>query len=343
MGKAPQTTITAPSGKRLSTIDPKALAPRKVYKYLGVYLFTDPDPTLTYELAKSEFTSFFTFLHPLNLTLSENIRLVNLQLIPTLQYNLMAHPLEQSQLRSLQNIIWKNIAIDRDRKKRNRISRLVSNKDKYTSRPHGGLDLRHFQQCLSMSTVNAAIRYLNNEGPDETNKLFWKTALNEENSMVLKLVSDACHSLHFRFNTTSPEINTPPHLLQKHEHAYVRFTTYSNNRVTKWGNKQRHQNTNLGIHRSIVTDTSCDQASIYFPGDDTTFNLRGSEKVYTIHPPVIAAPNNILGNHSLLIPSYNACPPLRDNPPPLERGPAPSLTNGIPVPGPRFTPPLPAK
>ena len=91
MGKAPQTTITAPSGKRLSTIDPKALAPRKVYKYLGVYLFTDPDPTLTYELAKSEITSFFTFLHPLNLTLCEYIRPVNLQLIPTLQYRLMAH------------------------------------------------------------------------------------------------------------------------------------------------------------------------------------------------------------------------------------------------------------
>ena len=256
----------------------------------------------------------------------------------------MAHPLEQSQLRSLQNIIWKNIAIDRDRGKRNRISRLVSNKDKYTSRPHGGLDLRHFQHCLNISTVNAAIRYLNNEGPDETNQLFRKAALNEENSMVLKLVSDACHSLHLRFNTTSSEINTPPHLLQKYEQAYVRFTNYSNNRVTKWGNKQRHQNTDLGIHTGIVTDTSCDQASIYFPGDDTTFNLRGSEKVYTIHPPVIAAPSNILGNHFLLIPSYNACPPLRDNPPPpLERGPAPSLTNGIPVPGPRFTPPLPTK
>ena len=48
MGGAPQTTIRAPSGKRLSTIDPKTLAPRKVYKNLGVYLFTDPAPTLTY-------------------------------------------------------------------------------------------------------------------------------------------------------------------------------------------------------------------------------------------------------------------------------------------------------
>ena len=73
MEKAPQTTITAPSGDRLSTIDPKTLAPQKVYKYLGVYLFTDPDPTLTYELAKSEITSFFTLLYPLNLTLSEYI------------------------------------------------------------------------------------------------------------------------------------------------------------------------------------------------------------------------------------------------------------------------------
>ena len=65
-----------------------------------------------------------------------------------------------------------------------------------------------------------------------------------------------------------------------------------------------------------MTDTSCDQAAIYFPGDNTTFSLRGSEKVYTIHPPVIAAPTNILGNHHLLILSYNACPPLRDNPSP---------------------------
>ena len=136
----------------------------------------------------------------------------------------MAHPLEQSELRSLQNIISKNIAIDRDREKRNRTSRLVSNKDKYSSKPEGGLDLRHFQHCPNISTVNATIRYLNNEGPDETNQLLRKAALNEENWMVLKLVSDACHSPRLRFNTTSSEINTPPHLLEKHEQAYVRFT-----------------------------------------------------------------------------------------------------------------------
>ena len=69
MGEAPETTITAPSGRRLTTIDQKTLAPRKGYKYLGVYLFTEPNPILTYELAKSEITSFFTFLHPLRPTL----------------------------------------------------------------------------------------------------------------------------------------------------------------------------------------------------------------------------------------------------------------------------------
>ena len=131
----------------------------------------------------------------------------------------MAHPLDQSQLQSLQNIIWKNIAIDHDSEKRNHISRLVSNEYKYTSRPHGRLDLRHFQHCLNISTVNSAIRYLNNEGPDETNQMFRQAAVNEENTMVLKLISNACHSLELRFNSTSCEINTPPHLLRKHEQA----------------------------------------------------------------------------------------------------------------------------
>ena len=242
---------------------------------------------------------------------------MNLQLIPALQYRLMAHPLDQSQLKSLQNIIWKKNAIDHDLEKRHRISRLVSNKDKYTSRPHGGLDLRHFQNCLNISTVYSAIRYLNNEGPDETDQIFRQAALGAEHSMVLKLISDACHSLHLRFNTTTSEINSPPHLLQKREQAYVLFTTYCSNGVTKWGNKQRHQNTDLGIHRGIVTDSSCEQAAIYFPGDDTTLNLRESEKVYTMHPRVISAPTNILGNHHLLIPSYKACTPYVTTPPPL--------------------------
>ena len=206
---------------------------------------------------------------------------MNLQLIPTLQYRLMADPLDQSQLKSLQNIIWKNIAIDHDPESRNRISRLVSNKDEYTSRPHGGLDLRHFQHCLNISTVISAVRYLNKEGPDETNQIFRQAALGADNSMVLKMISDASNSLHLRLNTTSSETNTPHHLLQKREQAYVRFTTYSSNRVTKWGIKQCHQNTDLGIHRGIVTDTSCDQAAIYTSRGMTQPSTSGGQKKST--------------------------------------------------------------
>ena len=155
--------MTAPTGKQLSTIHPTTRVPRKVDKYLGVHLFTDPDPPLPYELAKSEITSFFAFLHHLNLTLSEYVRLVNHQLVPTLQYRLMAHPLKQSQLKQLQNIIWKNVTLDPDPEKRNCISRLVSGNDKYVPRESGGLELRHFQHRLNISTVNSAIRYLNND------------------------------------------------------------------------------------------------------------------------------------------------------------------------------------
>ena len=40
MWSAPRTTVTTPTGRQLSTTDPKTRAPQKVYKYLGVYLFT---------------------------------------------------------------------------------------------------------------------------------------------------------------------------------------------------------------------------------------------------------------------------------------------------------------
>ena len=292
MGSTAQITVTAPTGKQLSTIDPNTRAPRKVYNNLGVYLYTDADPALTYELAKSEITSLFAFLNPLNLTLSEYVRLVNLQLIPTLEYRLMAHPLEQSQLKQLQNIFWKNVALDPDPQKRNRISRLVAEKDKYVPTKNGGLEPRHFQHSLNISTVNSAITYLNNEGPENTNKIFRQAALSTEESLVHKLICNACHSLNLRFNSLNHERSTPPKLMHQQENIYVRFSTYSSNRVTKWGNKQRPPNTDLGIYRRVVVDTSDDQAFVYFSGDDTTFTLRDSQKFNPPSPSDIGPPQH---------------------------------------------------
>ena len=103
--------------------------------------------------------------------------------------------------------------------------------------------------------------------------------------------------------------------MHQQENVYVRFSTYSSHQVTKCGNKQRPPNTNLEIYRGVVVDTSDDRVSVYFPGDDTTFTLQDSQRVYTLHPPVISAPHGILGNHQLLIPQYHTCPPLPDNSP----------------------------
>ena len=108
--------------------------------------------------------------------------------------------------------------------------------------------------------------------------------------------------------------------MHHHENVSVRFSTYTTKRVTKCRNKQRPPTTDLGIYRRMVVDTSDDQASVYFPGDDTNFTLCGSQNVYTLHPPVISVPDNILGNQHLLIPQDDTCLPLRDNPPPPLRG-----------------------
>ena len=157
---------------------------------------------------------------------------------------------------------------------------------------------------------------MTNEGPEGTNKIFRQAAL------VHRLICNACHSLNLRFNSLNSGNSTRPRLMHEHENVHVRFSTYSTNRVTKWGNKQRPPNTDLGIYRGVVVDTSRDRASVYFPGDDRKFTLRDLQNVYTLHPPVISVPHNILGNHHLLILQYHICPPLRDNsPPPPFRAP----------------------
>ena len=50
--------ICTESGAHLST-HTEFHVPHKFYKYLGVFLFTDPDPQLLYELLQAEISSFF--------------------------------------------------------------------------------------------------------------------------------------------------------------------------------------------------------------------------------------------------------------------------------------------
>ena len=69
------------------------------------------------------------------------------------------------------------------------------------------------------------------------------------------------------------------------------------------------QTLTLGSTKAWWLIPSNDPASVCFPGDDTTFTLGDSEKVYTLHPPVISALNGILGNNHLQNFQYHTCPP----------------------------------
>ena len=223
MGTAPPRTFTSPSGTPLSTTNQKTGQPHNCYKYLGVYIFTANHEAQTLALAKSEIRSFFTTLQPLRLTLSEYILLVNVQLIPILSYRLMAHPLALNVLRALQAMIWQNIAHDPSPDKANRISRLVSPKDRYTPRHQGGLGLCHFTFSICMALVNAAIRYLGGDGPASTNESFSAAMLSTTRNPIQDTVMDACHTIGLRYHSTGLWASCPPSLFLPKEKVHVRF------------------------------------------------------------------------------------------------------------------------
>ena len=101
MATAPQRSCPTSTGPPLSTISKETGLPHTVYKYLGVYIYTNDQRSNTMDLAVSEIHSLFRTLQPLSPTLSKHIRLVNIQLVPVLVYRLMAHPLPTAQLKKL--------------------------------------------------------------------------------------------------------------------------------------------------------------------------------------------------------------------------------------------------
>ena len=65
--------------------------PRNHCKYLGVHFSASPARTQLQDLLLSEMLTFFHNLSLLPLTLSEGVKLTNLQLIPILTHRLLAH------------------------------------------------------------------------------------------------------------------------------------------------------------------------------------------------------------------------------------------------------------
>ena len=80
-------------------------SPHEVYKYLGVYFYTNDHAHQVLQYIKAKINAFCTQLAPLSFTASELIMLTNKQLIPTLAYRLLAGPVTSEQLYTLQQSI----------------------------------------------------------------------------------------------------------------------------------------------------------------------------------------------------------------------------------------------
>ena len=70
-------------------------------KYLGVFIFTSPNPEVPFELFQAEVISFFIILSHIYLSVHEVVTILKLLLISTLNCRLVS-----SQLTSLQHRIW---------------------------------------------------------------------------------------------------------------------------------------------------------------------------------------------------------------------------------------------
>ena len=321
MGTAPPRTFTSPSGTPLSTTNQKTGQPHNCYKYLGVYIFTTNHEAQTLALAKSEIRSFFTTLQPLQLTLSEYILLVNVQLIPILSYRLMAHPLALNELGALQAMIWQNVAHDPSPDRANRISRLVSPKARYTPRHQGGLGLRHFTFSICMALVNTAIRYLNGDGPASTNESFSEAMLSTTRNPIQDTIMDACHAIGFRYHSTGLWASCPPSLFLPKEKVQVRFlATKPAPQYSKFGNRLKRTPQDLGFHLGTVTEVHSESATLQF-SDGTTHTiknpgLRRNEKEYTFQNPAISVLPQLAGRHELLTPPLLHPQEYILNPPP---------------------------
>ena len=131
MGDTPQRDFFTSTGPTLSNLNNHTRLSHNVYKYLGVYIYTKNQQTNTQDLIASEIPNFFAVLQPLSPTLSENIRLANVQLIPALTNRLMALPLPLGQLQHCHSQIRGHL---RHPHKFSLFTPKLSQKDKYTPR-----------------------------------------------------------------------------------------------------------------------------------------------------------------------------------------------------------------
>ena len=188
MHGASPVTICTPSKASLSTHSPNG-TPHTYYKYLGVFLFTDPNPLLLYELLNNERISFFNSLSHIYLSIHELVTIMNLLLISTLDYRLLAGDLPPAQLCSLQHRIWKLLAC------KSRLSLATSPKDKHSSFVRGGLGLWDLPPFVHKYVVNGAIRHLMLDSPPSVHQAVLLAYFQFNPNPLQDRLVDAAHAL----------------------------------------------------------------------------------------------------------------------------------------------------
>ena len=172
-----------------------------------------------------------------------------------------------------------------------------------------------------MALVNAAIRYLNGDGPASTNESFSEAMLSTTRNQIQDTVMDACHTIGLRYHSTSLWASCPPSLFLPKEKVQVRFlATKPAPQYSKFGNRLEQTPQDLGFHLGTVTGVHTESATLQF-SDGTTHTikdpgLRRNEKEYTFQNPVISLRPKLAGHHELLTPPLLHPQEYILNPPP---------------------------
>ena len=197
MDQAPQFSFTSASGAKISTLLENG-QPRSVYKYLGIYLFTNNQTLNLIDFINNEVTAFFTATAHLGLTHSELILLINAQLIPVLTYRLMAHEIPPNIIQGFEEKIWAELCAH------SRLARTVSPKDRFPPRKFGGLGLHSLSISIHKSTYHTALRHLNREGHPPTDTLVCSQLLSTSECSLLNTFVDAAQAVGVRTHGWGP-------------------------------------------------------------------------------------------------------------------------------------------
>ena len=132
-----------------------------------MYFYTEHQCQKVLDFVKSEMNSFIANLAPLGLTAIELIMLGNRQLQPTIAYRLLASPLTNSQLRVVEQCIWRDLSLF------GKLPKFLLPKNKHTGRRDGSLSLVLFHIFLFIfmrtQIFNYSSGYLTGDGPKQSN------------------------------------------------------------------------------------------------------------------------------------------------------------------------------